>query len=104
MDTTTRKIIQVKLHIDIENNTEFVRNKRRTIKDIETWVLPEYDSNFKNLGDNEYLLNIEYTSKQNLDNQMNELLIEIRQTADDRHCFSDDTYIEALNEDEKYWS
>ena len=34
---------------------------------------------------------------------MDELLHKIFRTADDRHCFSDDTTIKSLDEEDRYW-
>lgn len=99
----TKKTIRVKLSIYIENNTKYVRGKKRAIQDIEFWVLPEYDANFKKLGNDEYRMNIEYSSKKNLDDRMYALLQEVSLRANDRHCYSDGTTIKALDEEDKYW-
>ena len=34
---------------------------------------------------------------------MYELLHKIATAADDRHCFSDDTTIQSLDEEDRYW-
>ena len=34
---------------------------------------------------------------------MNQLLLKIHKTADERHCFSDSTSIQSLDEEDIYW-
>ena len=45
----------------------------------------------------------EYKNKKDLDDSMYELLHKIVTAADDRHCFSDDTTIQSLDEENRYW-
>ncbi len=42
-------------------------------------------------------------NKKDLDDSMYELLHKIATAADDRHCFSDDTTIQSLDEEDRYW-
>ena len=99
-----KKFMRVQLSLDIENNTKYVRGKKKVIEEIENWVLPYYDTAYKKLGDQEYILKVEYKNKKDLDDLMNQLLLKIHETADDRHCFSDSTSIQSLDEENVYWS
>ena len=102
-DVDNKKFMRVQLSLSIENNTKYVRGKKKVVAEIENWVLPDYDSSYKNLGDTEYILKVEYKSKKDLDDSMYELLHKIATAADDRHCFSDSTGIESLDEENRYW-
>jgi hypothetical protein len=75
------------LTLRIENNSKFVRGKKRTIEHIESFYLAEYDAQRRPNG--EYELKIPYDSNEDLDNAVNELLNDIASGADDRHCFSE---------------
>ena len=46
---------------------------------------------------------MEYKNKRDLYDSMHNLLHKIATTADDRHCFSDNTTIESLDEEDRYW-
>jgi DNA invertase Pin-like site-specific DNA recombinase len=99
-----KKFMRVQLSLNIENNTKYVRGKKKVIEEIENWILPDYDSAYKKLGAGEYILKVEYKNKKDLDDSMYELLHKIATAADDRHCFSDDTTIQSLDEEDRYWS
>ena len=71
----------------IENNSKFVRGKKRTTEDIERYCLEEY--NAKQRPDGEYELKVFYNSDKDLDQTMEELLGDIASHADDRNCFSE---------------
>lgn len=96
-----KKFIRVQLSLDIENNTKYVRGKKKVIEEIENSVLPDYDPAYTKLGDQEYVLKMEYKNKKDLDDLMNNLLLKIHRVADDRHCFSDSTSIKSLDEDDR---
>ena len=96
-----KKFIRVQLSLDIENNTKYVRGKKKVIEEIENSVLPDYDPAYTKLGDQEYVLKMEYKNKKDLDDLMNNLLLKIHRAADDRHCFSDSTSIKSLDEDDR---
>lgn len=81
------KIATILLTLRIENNSKFVRGKKRTIEHIESFYLAEYDAQRRPNG--EYELKIPYDSNEDLDNAVNEILNDIACGADDRHCFSE---------------
>jgi DNA invertase Pin-like site-specific DNA recombinase len=81
------KIATILLTLRIENNSKFVRGKKRTLEHIESFYLDEYDA--KRRPNGEFELNIPYDSDEDLDSIVNELLTDIACDADDRHCFSE---------------
>ena len=93
------KIATILLTLRIENNSKFVRGKKRTIEHVENLYLEEYNAKRRPSG--EYELKIPYDSDEDLDELVHELLIDIARDADDRHCFSES---EARMEGtERYW-
>lgn len=81
------RLATIRLTLRIENNSKFVRGKKRSREDIERYCLAEYDA--KRLPSGEYELKVPYGSDDDLDQRMNELLGDIASQADDRHCFSE---------------
>ena len=84
---STPKVATILLTLRIENNSKFVRGKKRTIEHIENSYLDEYDAQRRPNG--EYELKVPYDSDEELDEAVNELLSGIASDADDRHCFSE---------------
>lgn len=98
-DVSTPKVATILLTLRIENNSKFVRGKKRTIEHIESFYLDEYDAQRRPNG--EYELKVSYDSDDELDETVNELLSDIASDADDRHCFSES---EARMEDaDRHW-
>lgn len=98
-DVGTEKIATVRLTLRIENNSQFVRGKKRAREHIERYYLEEYDA--KPLPSGEYELKVPYSSDEDLDQQMYELLSDIASEADDRNCFSEtNARMEGTN---KHW-
>jgi DNA invertase Pin-like site-specific DNA recombinase len=75
------------LSLHIENNSKFVRGKKRATEDIERYCLEEF--NARRLPDGEYELTVPYSRDEDLDQTMEELLGDIASQADDRNCFSE---------------
>lgn len=73
--------------------------KKRAREDIEHYCLAEYDG--QRLPSGEYELKVPYSSDDDLDKRMHELLGEISSEADDRSCFSEsDARMEGTD---RYW-
>jgi len=87
------------LTLRIQRNSKWVRGMKRTIEDIEYFVLPYYHP--KDLGDSDYELEIEYKNDTDLDKQMNDLLMECHHMSDTRNCFSESS-IKQKGED-RWW-
>lgn len=100
------KTMRVKLSVCIYNNSKFVRGMKKAYQDVERFVLPRYDvkgAEFKDLGDNEYSFKVTYKDQEDLDEQMYDLLSEIADEADSRHCHTDDTTIYSLDDEDLRW-
>jgi DNA invertase Pin-like site-specific DNA recombinase len=81
------RIAIILLTLRIENNSKFVRGKKRTIEHVESFYLDQYDATRRPNG--EYELKVPYDTDEELDEAVNELLTDIASGADDRHCFSE---------------
>ena len=81
------KVATILLMLRIENNSKFVRGKKRTIEHIESFYLKQFDAKRRPSG--EYELTVPYDSDENLNDTVNELLNDIASDTDDRHCFSE---------------
>lgn len=77
------KVATVVLRVDVENNSKFVRGKKRAREDIDL-ILQEYHAVQQPRGD--YELQVPYTDDDNLDKAMHDLLSEIHEAADLRNC------------------
>ncbi|MFO3664244.1 MULTISPECIES: resolvase-like protein [Pseudomonas syringae group] len=96
---STTKVATLLLTLRIENNSKFVRGKKRTIEHIEHFYLDEYDAQRR--SNCEYELKVPYDSDAELDDTVNELLSDIASGADDRHCFSEsEVHMEGTD---RYW-
>lgn len=81
------KVATILLTLRIENNSKFVRGKKRTIEQVEFFELAQYEATRRANG--EYELKVPYDTEEELDETMNDLLTDIGCVADDRHCFSE---------------
>ena len=79
------KAATILLTLRIENNSKFVRGKKRTIEHIENVYLEDA----KRRPSGVYELKVPYDTKEDLDKIVNDLLSDIASDADDRHCFSE---------------
>ncbi len=81
------KVATILLTLRIENNSKFVRGKKRTIEHVEFFELAQYDATRRANG--EYELKVPYDTDEELDETVKDLLTDIACGADDRHCFSE---------------
>ena len=81
------RLATIRLTLRIENNSKFVRGKKRAREDIERYCLEEYEA--ERLPNGEYVLKVPYSSDDDLDKRMHELLGDISSEADDRNCLSE---------------
>ncbi len=92
----TPKVAPIRLTLRIENNSKFVRGKKRAQEDIERHCLNEYES--KQIASGEYVLKVPYINDEDLDKKMYNLLGDISSEADDRNCFSEsDAHMEGTD-------
>lgn len=78
------KALHVVLELQIENNSKFVRQKKRCREFIEGWQLSQYL--VKKIDGARYLLAIPYDDDEDLEHTIDELLSEVHAAAEDRHC------------------
>ncbi len=84
-DITAIKTTTVTLWLRVENNSRFVRGKKRARENIEQLHLQQYG--MKRLKDWEYELTFSYKDDDDLDRQIYNLLRDISNEADLRYCF-----------------
>jgi hypothetical protein len=75
------------LSLRVENNSKFVRGKKRVREDIERYLRHQYAATQGQSG--EYRLKIPYRSGEELDKTVQDLLQHIALEADLRNCFSE---------------
>lgn len=95
------KQIQVKLYLFIENNSKFVRGKKKVRENIERRCLSQYQYQKLYKDGYDYILTIPYETEEELNETIEELLGEMHWEADMRHC-----YVEAdisSIDGERYW-
>lgn len=81
------RVATIVLILRIENNSKFVRGKKRTIEEVERFHLGKYDAHRRLNGN--YELKVPYDTEEELDYAVNTLLNDIASGAADRHCFSE---------------
>ncbi|MGH8710431.1 MAG: hypothetical protein ACREVA_03840 [Burkholderiales bacterium] len=82
MKTTT-----VRLWLRVENNSKFIRGKKRARQDIEDFHLQQFG--MKKLNEREYDLTFSYSDDEDLDRQVYRLMQDMELEADLRHCFTE---------------
>ena len=83
------KYQKVNLWLRVENNSKFVRGRKRVIENIERYILSQYNVK-KILEDGwEYELTIPYENDEDLDATIYDMLSEMGHTADIRNCFTE---------------
>lgn len=75
----------ITLYLSIENNSKFVRGKKKVRENIEIYHLSRYK--MQKLHGWEYELNFSYKSDEDLQKQIDELYREMANEADLRNCF-----------------
>jgi len=81
------KTATVLLWLRVENNSKFVRGKKRAKENIERYLLKAYAAKLRPSG--EYALKIPYRMDDDLDKTMDQLLGEIAREAGLHNCFSE---------------
>jgi len=81
------KHMKVSLWLRVENNSKFVRGRKRSIENIERYVLSQY--NMKKIFEDgwEYELLIPHRTDDGLDETIYDMIDEMSRTADRRNCF-----------------
>jgi phosphoribosylformylglycinamidine (FGAM) synthase PurS component len=85
-DEDCDKTIEVKLEFIIENNSRYLRGKKKAISDIENELF-HFDHRLKTIDDGHYILTIDYKTDYELERFINKIDCEICKTAEIHDCF-----------------
>ena len=97
------KVMRVTLWLQVENNSKFVRGKKRVREEIEQYVLNRFGMEKERADDWEYTLTIPYETEEELDAIIyDEILNEASRLADDRHCFVE-ADVASVDDPERSW-
>ncbi len=89
----------VLLSLRVENNSKFVRGKKRALESIENYHLRHYNAKRRPSGD--YELSVPYRTDAELDETVEALLRDIDREADLRNCFTEtDAHLEGSD---RHW-
>jgi len=101
-DTEQKKTIKVGLWLRVENNSKFVRGKKRSREEIESFLQRYYDMKKLQKDGWEYELTIPYETDKDLDDTIHEITGEMDSIADSRNGFIE-CDIRALDGSERAW-
>jgi hypothetical protein len=97
------RVMKVTLWLQVENNSKFVRGKKRVREEIEQFVLSRYGMDKEQSDGWEYTLTIPYETDEELDSIIyDEILNEANRLADDRHCFVE-ADVTSVDDPERSW-
>ncbi|WP_400589748.1 hypothetical protein [Pseudomonas aeruginosa] len=84
-EPASERLVTVTLHLAVENNSKFVRGRKRVRENIELYCLKPYG--MKRVESGCYQLTNPYRSDDGLDKAVHDLLTEISQEAGICSCF-----------------
>lgn len=84
--TQTEKTAKIYLNVTVENNNKFVRGKKKSIERIEDDLKCYWLKKLPN-GRWDYLIYVEYETREDLENAVYDIISEMSSTADYRNCF-----------------
>ncbi len=84
-DPAVERVAIITLRLAVENNSKFVRGRKRAKENIERYCLEPYE--MKLLESGNYALSIPYRSDEELDKTVYDLLTEVSKEAEMRNCF-----------------
>ena len=82
-----KKQMKVKLHMCVENNSKFVRGKKKVRENIERYHLSQYQAQKIHKDGYDYILKIPYETEEELKETIEELYGEMHHAADMYHCY-----------------
>lgn len=85
----TSKEIIVNLYLRVERNSKFVRGMKKSRQQIEDYCLSYYEMEKPDPDGWEYILKIEYKTKEELDNIIYDILDEMESIANDNNCWTE---------------
>ncbi len=92
--TPVLKTTKVRLWLQVENNSKFVRGKGKTRKEIEDYYLSDYDCKKLEKDGWKYELTFRYTDDEDLEHQIYELADEMESVASLRNGFTECSFAE----------
>lgn len=96
------RFLKAELWLNIENNSSFVKSKKKSREAIEFFILKKTNFKKDRNRDSIYNLAIPYQSDAELDLLVKQILKDIHHTVELNNC-SVEASIRALDESEKYW-
>lgn len=90
------KTALITLYLRVENNSKFVRGKKKARENIEFYHLSPY--RMQKLDGWEYELTFSYKSEEGLQKQIDELYREMANEADVRNCFIEADFYDKIND------
>lgn len=96
------KMLKVAMHLVVENNSKFVRGKKRSLEEIEQFVLSRFGMQKPLSKGYDYELTIPYENDKDLDDTIHDILQEASSIADGRNGFIE-AEVTAQDGSERYW-
>jgi DNA invertase Pin-like site-specific DNA recombinase len=97
------KFLKAELWLTIENNSSHVRGKKKAKETIELFVLRKFDYKKDKKRDWIYTITIPYQTKEELEEKIDLILMEIHHHADLYNTFVQDCSIQDLENEDRYW-
>jgi len=97
-----KKSIKVTLYLEVENNSKFVRDKSKVRKNIEDFILSEYNMKKPDKDGWEYELTIPYEDDNELDDKIKQILQKMDSEANLKNCFIE-ADVTAMDGSERSW-
>lgn len=102
-NTPVTRIMKVEVCLQVENNSKFVRGKRKVRNDIEQLILSQFAMEKLDKHNCRYILSIPYTSDEELNRIIyDEILAEAEHTADMRKCFIEADIV-SMDDPDRSW-
>lgn len=98
--TPAAPVLRLVLHVVIENNSQFVRGRKKARRWIEDMLLGDCLVEVRRNGD--YVLDIPYDDEEDMERAIDDLFSEIHLVAEGHHCFIDEMHLHDEAND-RYW-
>lgn len=99
---TALRSVEVSLWLQVENNNNFVRGKKKVRQEIEDYVLYRFSMRKPDPNGWDYLLTVSYNTDDELEACIDDIIHSATSFADQRHCFIE-WDIRALDGSERCW-
>jgi len=100
--TPKKQMMPVSFYLRVENNSRYVRGKKRSIEAIERFVFSHYNMKKSKVNEHVYNLEIPYTNEKDLDATVYEMIQEADSQADVHNCFIE-VDVQALDGSDRSW-